>query len=219
MGFLSDLPGTLLEQYRVGGPVMHLISVCSVLALTGILYKTYVFRRARTDTGTLIDGVRRAVAAGKIKQATELCERHRGPVAVALKIGLLNSELPEDKIERHMDSAEIHELSHLERYLNVLATISNIAPLIGFFGTVIGMIMSFKILAIRGMDHPELVAEGISVALVTTAYGLLVAFITQPFYNYFVGRVQALESQIEIARITLLDALGRSRTPVEPAHR
>ena len=89
-----------------------------------------------------------------------------------------------------------------------MATITNIAPLIGFFGTVVGMIMSFKVLADKGMGRPELVAEGISVALVTTAFGLLVAFFTQPFLNYFVGRIQTFENQIEVARIALLDALN-----------
>ncbi len=219
MEFLSNLPGTLMEQYRTGGPVMHLILACSIASVTAIVYKTIVFQRSRSDASQLIAGVKKHVEQGRFKEAGALCEAHGGPVAIALKVGLLNSELPQDQMERHMDSAEINELAHLEKFLNLLATITNIAPLIGFFGTVIGMIMSFKVLAGEGMHHPERVAEGISVALVTTAYGLLVAFVTQPFYNYFVGRVQAFESQIEIARITLLDALSRRRARVEPVHR
>lgn len=208
MEFLSDLPGTLMQQYRTGGPVMHLILACSIASVTAIVYKTIVFQRSRSDASRLIAGVKKLVEQGRFKEAGTLCEAHRGPVAIALKVGLLNSELPQDQMERHIDSAEINELAHLEKFLNLLATITNIAPLIGFFGTVVGMILSFKVLADKGMNEPKLVAEGISVALVTTAFGLLVAFFTQPFLNYFVGRIRIFENQIEIGRIALLDALN-----------
>lgn len=208
MDSLTELTGTLIEQYASGGPVMHLILVCSLASLSAIIYKTIVFRRNRTDVSRLISEVRQHVRHGRIEQANAVCEKHRGPVAIALKVGLLNCDLPAEEMERHMDSAEISEIAHLEKSLNLLATITNIAPLIGFFGTVVGMILSFRVLADQGMNEPKLVAEGISVALVTTAFGLLVAFFTQPFLNYFLGRLQLFESQIEIARIALLDALS-----------
>ena len=211
MEFLSNLPGTLMEQYRAGGPVMHLILACSIASVTAIVYKAIVFYKSRSDVAALIIGVKKHVAAGRFKEANLLCEEHRGPVAVALKIGVLNHRLPQDEMERHMDGAEISELAHLEKFLPLLGTITNIAPLIGFFGTVVGMILSFKVLADKGMREPQLVAEGISVALVTTAFGLLVAFFTQPFLNYFVGRIQAFENQIEVGRIALLDALNTWR--------
>jgi biopolymer transport protein ExbB len=211
MSYLADIPGTLMEQYRAGGSVMHMILLCSLASIAAILYKAIVFHRNRSDVARLIAGVRQHVAQGRIDQATRFCEQHRGPVAVTLKVGLLNHALPRDELERHMDSAEINELAYLEKYLNLLATITNIAPMIGFFGTVVGMIMSFKVLAETGMDQPELVAEGISVALVTTAFGLLVAFFTQPFLNYFVGRIRSFENHIEVGRIALIDALNTWR--------
>ena len=211
MSFFSDLPGTLMEQYRAGGPVMHLILACSLASVSTILYKAMVFYRNRSDVAGLIAGVKRHVEHGQFNRATKVCEAHRGPVAIALKVGLLNHALPQHEMERHIDSAEIHELAYLEKYLNLLATITNIAPLVGFFGTVVGMLLSFKVLADRGMDQPELVAEGISVALVTTAFGLLVAFLTQPFLNYFMGRMRVFENHIEVARIALLNALNTWR--------
>ena len=88
-----------------------------------------------------------------------------------------------------MENAAIHEVAYLEKYLTVLATIANIAPLLGFLGTVVGMILSFEVIAEHGLNNPGLVAKGISVALLTTAYGLIVAFVTQPFYNYFTSKV------------------------------
>ncbi|MCP3978995.1 MAG: MotA/TolQ/ExbB proton channel family protein [bacterium] len=211
MEFLSSFSGTLMEQYTAGGPVMHVILACSLISLATILYKSIVFYRSRSDVKALIVGVKRNVEQGRFEKACAVCEQHRGPVAIALKVGVLNCDLPRDDLERHMDGAEIHELAHLERALGVLATISSIAPLVGFFGTVVGMIVSFKALAAHGMNQPELVAEGISVALVTTAFGLLVAFFTQPFLNYFIGKVRDFENQIEIGRIALLTALGNWR--------
>ena len=165
---------------------------------------------AGTDLDALVTGVRKHVMAGNVKKALETCEDHRGPVAVTLKVGLLHSDSPSEEIERHIEAAAISSIAHLRRYLGGLATIANIAPLIGFFGTVIGMIMSFDVLA-GGLDHPELVAKGISVALLTTAFGLLVAFLTQPFYNYFVGRIADHSNQIDVAAHAFIDALNRRR--------
>ena len=217
MEYLADFPGMLLKQYRAGGPVMHLILACSLASLAAIVYKAIVFNRNRSDVSALVAGVKRHVQNGEFKQANTVCEKHRGPVAIALKVGLLHCDLPQDEMERHMDSVEIHELAYLEKFLGLLATITNIAPLIGFFGTVVGMILSFDVLAKEGMNKPELVAEGISVALLTTAFGLLVAFFTQPFLTYFVGRIQAFENQIEVARIALLDALNTWRRKQAPS--
>jgi biopolymer transport protein ExbB len=211
MEFLEKIGGSLLDQYVKGGPVMHLISVLSVLSLAAIIYKMIVFRRAETDLSTLMAGVRKTVMDGQIDDAVGVCERHRGPVAIALKVGLLHANDPVEEVERHIEAASISSLSYLQRYLGGLATIVNIAPLIGFFGTVVGMIMSFEVIAGEGLDRPELVAQGIAVALLTTAYGLLVAFLTQPFYNYFVSRVIAHTNQLDVAAHSLLDALNRRR--------
>ena len=91
----------------------------------------------------------------------------------------------------------LRERAPEQKFLMVLATVTNIAPLIGFFGTVVGMILSFDVIAEHGLNNPGLVAKGISVALLTTAYGLIVAFVTQPFYNYFVGKISAYTRSME----------------------
>jgi len=91
--------------------------------------------------------------------------------------------------------------------LGVLATIANIAPLLGFLGTVVGMILSFEVIAEQGLNDPGAVAKGISVALLTTAYGLIVAFFTQPFYNYFTSKVGAYTREIETASNILFETL------------
>ena len=217
MELLSDFGGTLLQQYVKGGPAMHPISVLSIVSVALIFYKVHVFRKANTNLDALVTGVRQHVLAGNVKKALETCESHRGPVAVTLKVGLLHSDSPSEEIERHIEAAAISSIAHLRRYLGGLATISNIAPLIGFFGTVVGMIMSFEVMSREGMGRPELVAKGISVALLTTAFGLLVAFLTQPFYNYFVGRIAEHSNQIDVAAHAFIDALKRrQRLALEP---
>lgn len=215
MNLLSDIGGSLLEQYVKGGPAMHPIALLSVVSLALILYKFHVFRKAGTDIDGLIRGVRRHVIDGRFKQAIATCERYRGPVAVALKVGLLHADEPKEDVERHIEAAAIHSMARLQRYLGGLATIATIAPLIGFFGTVVGMIMSFEAMADVGLGEPEIVAKGIAVALLTTAFGLLVAVMTQPFYNYFIGRLSGVAGEIDLAAHSLLDVLKKRRRLVE----
>jgi biopolymer transport protein ExbB len=200
-----DLPGSLLKYYNDGGFVMHFISVCSLLAVTAIIYKIVVFRRVSIDTNEMISKVRAALLKGNVQMGIKATEEYRGPIAAIVKVGLLKHGSPRDEVEKTMENAAIHEVAYLEKFLMVLATVTNIAPLIGFFGTVVGMILSFDIIATQGLNNPGLVAKGISVALLTTAYGLIVAFVTQPFYNYFTGRVAAYSREIETASNILFE--------------
>ncbi len=107
-----------------------------------------------------------------------------------------------------MENAAIHEVAYLEKSLTVLSTVANIAPLLGFLGTVVGMIISFDVIAEQGLNNPGLVAKGISQALLTTAYGLVVAFFTQPFYNYFTSKVGAYTREIETAANILFETFA-----------
>ena len=205
MEALKNLPGDLWGYYVQGGPVMHAISVLSLASLTTIIYKLIAFRQVKLDLNVFISKVRGALLKGNIKGAMGVCEEHRGPVASIVKTGLLKFGKPRDEIEKTMENAAIHEVAHLEKYLTVLATIANIAPLLGFLGTVVGMILSFEVIAEQGLNDPGAVAKGISVALLTTAYGLIVAFFTQPFYNYFTSKVGAYTREIETASNILFE--------------
>jgi len=184
---------------------MHAISVLSLFSVTAIIYKMVVFLRVRTNLNEFISKIRAALLKGNVKGAIEVCEQQRGPVGAIIKSGLLKYGSPRQEIEKTMENAAIHEVAYLEKYLTVLATITNIAPLLGFLGTVVGMILSFEIIAQHGLNNPGLVAKGISVALLTTAYGLIVAFVTQPFYNYFTSKVTAYTRQIETAANILFE--------------
>lgn len=199
MDALKALPGDLLKYYLDGGVVMHFISVLSLFSLTAIIYKLIIFRKVRLNVNEFIAKVRSNLLKGNVKGAIEACEEQRSPVASIVKAGLLKYGQPREQIEKTMESAAIHEVAYLEKYLTVLATITAIAPLLGFLGTVVGMILSFEIIATQGLNDPGAVAKGISVALLTTAYGLIVAFFTQPFYNFFTSKVASYTREIETA--------------------
>jgi biopolymer transport protein ExbB len=206
---LTNLPGDLLKYYLDGGMVMHMISFLSLFSLTCIIYKLIVFRRVRMNVNDFIAKVRSNLLKGNMKGAIQECESQRSPVAAIIKAGLLkyNDQAPREQIEKTMESASIHEVAYLEKYLTVLSTITAIAPLLGFLGTVVGMILSFEVIAEAGLNDPGRVAKGISVALLTTAYGLIVAFFTQPFYNYFTSKVASYTREIETAVNILFETL------------
>ncbi len=184
---------------------MHMISILSLASITTIIYKLISFRQVKLDLNEFISKVRGSLLKGNVQGAMGVCEEHRGPVASIVKTGLLKHGKPREEIEKTMENAAIHEVAHLEKYLTVLATIANIAPLLGFLGTVVGMILAFEVIAEQGLNDPGAVAKGISVALLTTAYGLIVAFVTQPFYNFFTSKVGAYTRQIETASNILVE--------------
>jgi biopolymer transport protein ExbB len=182
-----------------------MISILSLFSVTTIVYKMIVFLRIRTNLNEFVSKVRGALLKGNIKGAIQVCEEQRGPLGSIIKTGLLKYGSPREEIEKTMENAAIHEVAYLEKFLMVLATITNIAPLLGFLGTVVGMILSFEIIAQHGLNNPGLVAKGISVALLTTAYGLIVAFVTQPFYNFYTSKVATYTREIETASNILFE--------------
>ena len=118
-----------------------------------------------------------------------------------------HSARAEAELEKVVENKAIQEIAHLESGLWLLALISNVAPILGFLGTVVGMIQSFDVLAKEGMNNPGAVAEGISVALITTAGGLIVAVVVLPFYNWFTTRIGAFVNEIETASNFLFETL------------
>ena len=202
---IGQIGGDLWKHYNNGGFMMHPLTVLFVASIMVIVYKFLVFQRVGLNLGNFISKIRGNLLKGNVKGAIEVCEQHKSPVAAIMKSGLLKYGQPREQIEKSMENAAIHEVAYLEKMLTVLSTISNIAPLLGFLGTVIGMIMSFEVIATQGLNNPAEVARGISVALLTTAYGLIVAFVTQPFYNYFTSKVAAYTREIETAANILFE--------------
>ena len=213
-----NIGGTFWKLMNEGGPVMWPLLAFSVIALAVIAERLYALWRARIDVHEFLPKVRKALVVNRsIRDAVKVCEEYRGPVASILKAGLMKYGRPKEDIEKTIENAALFEMGRLERGLAVLATTANVAPLLGFFGTVTGMMAGFDALAAQGLSNPGAVATGIKEALTTTAGGLAVAIPTQLAYNYFMSRINKFVRDIETAANMLLETFGEmERSGVSP---
>lgn len=197
--------GPILEYFIQGGPMMWPLLACSIIGVVFIVERAIAYYRVEGDTAGIVSEVRESLLRRDLRDAFETCENYDHPVAVTLKAGLLRYGKSDREIEKAMESVALHEVSKLEKYLWILATIANIAPLFGFLGTVTGMIVAFEALAEVGLGNPEAVAAGISQALITTATGLAIALPVQAAYNYYNNRVSQFALDMEISSSVLLE--------------
>ena len=199
--------GTLVDYFQRGGPVMYPLLICSLAGLVVIIERGWALHRVQDDAVGIISRVRRALHARDLEGAVRVCDTIQGPIANTLKAGLLQIGKPVEEVERIMEIVATQEIARLERFLWVLATVANIAPLFGFLGTVTGMINAFDRVAEVGLGNPRAVAGGISEALITTAAGLIIALPTQAAYNYLTTRVNKISLSMETAGAMLLETL------------
>lgn len=199
------------DYFERGGPVMWPLLALSILGVTVAIWRWWALRQVTRNVAGFMKELRARLVEGDVAGAIQVCERNPSPVSSIVKAGLLRYGRPKDEIERALEDASAHELAVLERGLPVLATIAMIAPLLGFLGTVTGMINSFEALASVGLNNPAAVAKGISEALITTAAGLIIAIPIQMIYNYFVTRVNALVRNMESAANVVLEAVGDAK--------
>jgi len=200
---------TVMYYMDKGGWVMWPIAALLFLGVLIIAERFFTLIRARTKTNELMHLVRSCVLEGKNDEAVATCDKYGGSISRVVKVALLRRDqgMNREELEKVTENAAIKEIAHLERFLWLLAMISNVAPILGFLGTVVGMIQSFDVLAKEGMNNPGAVAEGISVALITTAAGLIVAIIVLPFYNWFTARIGTFTNEIETAGNFLLETM------------
>ena len=189
----------MLTLMSKGGPLMWLILFNALLALGVFLEKLFSFHRAQINTGDFVNGIRNALKRGNVTESIAICDETPGPVARVVKTGVVNHDRSHDEIREAMVNVAHSEVAHLERRLVVLATIAQVMPLIGFLGTVMGMIQMFKVIQEAQLPNPGQLAGGVWVALLTTAAGLVVAVPAYVAYNYLVTRVQQLVLDMEKA--------------------
>jgi biopolymer transport protein ExbB len=190
----------LLTLFADGGPMMYPLVLCSLIALGVIIAKAWTLWLAHKDTRALLGEVEEAARAGRIDEAIRVASETPGPAAAILLAGLKRIEgktVAEGEVEQAVSTTGAIELGFLERGLVVLATVANVAPLMGFLGTVAGMILAFAAIETAGDVEPSLVAGGIKVALLTTATGLAIAIPVNIGYNYFVTRIDVLIADME----------------------
>jgi biopolymer transport protein ExbB len=197
----------LTEKYTAGGGFMHPILASLIIGLAFSFERLWTLTKARTNTKKFIVEVKRALTSGGVEAAKKVCENTSGPVASVFYAGLLRYDEGLDAAEKAIIAYGGIEMGFLERGLIWISTFITIAPMLGFTGTVQGMIGAFDAIKEAAQISPAIVAEGISVALLTTLFGLVVAMILQVFYNYFISRIDRLVSDMEQSSIELIDAL------------
>jgi biopolymer transport protein ExbB len=197
----------VVELYWTGGFFMHPILICSIVGLAIILERAAFFTKARTDTRRLMGDLLRVLQDEGFEAAQRMLHGLRGPVAAVLHSGLVRAKRGPDAVEKAVETAAAIEIAQLERGLIWLQTVANIAPLLGFLGTVSGMIHAFEAIAAAEEVSARLVATGIYEALITTAAGLMVAIPAQTAHNYFVSRIDKFVIDVEESGAELVDAL------------
>lgn len=195
------------EFLSKGGPLMWLIVACSVVAIGYFFDRLFHFHRASIDTRDFVTGIRNLLQRGQTTEALAMCDDTPGPVAQVVKAAVLNHQRPRDEIREAIQDVARAEVARLERGLVVIATVAQIAPLLGFLGTVTGMIRMFMVIQQAPLPNPGDLAGGIWEALLTTAAGLAVAIPTYLAYNFLVTRVQNLVLDMERAANEIVAAL------------
>lgn len=194
----------LLTLFTDGGFMMYPLVLCSLIAIGVMLAKAWTLGIAHRDSKKLLREIENLGMSGRLGEAITTAEETRGPVAAILLAGLrrlrersAGARADGKDIQKAIATTGVIELDFLERGLTVLGTIANVAPMLGFLGTVIGMILAFQAIEIAGQVEPGLVAGGIKVALITTATGLSIAIPVNIGYNYFVTRIDRLILDME----------------------
>lgn len=203
----SDKTPALVKHFENGGPVMWPLLISLLIALGFATERGIVFWRGSINVREFMTKIDELIGKGKTDAAVELCEKTRGPISAVIKAGLLRWDKGRKQVEKAIETAGSGAMSKMERGLPVLASVANIAPLMGFLGTVTGMIKSFGVIAQAGLSNPGLVAKGISEALITTASGLIIAIPALAAYNYFTSVVAKSALRMEESTSQLLDHL------------
>ena len=190
----------LMTLFADGGWMMYPLVLCSLIALGVIIAKFWTLWTAHQGSSRVLREVEEATANGDLEAALEIAWDTPGPTAAILLAGLRRVQrgrMMAGELEVAIATTGTIELGFLERGLVILATIANVAPLMGFLGTVAGMILAFAAIEQAGTVEPTLVAGGIKVSLLTTASGLIVAVPINITYNFFVTRIDALIVNME----------------------
>jgi biopolymer transport protein ExbB len=189
-----------------GGPIMYPILACSIIGLAVFLERLAFLRRKHLLPPRFVRGVTRVWQRREYDVAWRLCQQSDVPLARMLRAGLLKVKEGPQEVERAVDGMGSHEAGLLEANLRFLGVISNIAPMLGFLGTVTGMISAFDVIAQQGTGDPRLLADGVSEALITTEFGLFVGIPALGAYHYLRGKVDRLLHEMEAITIELLSS-------------
>ena len=198
----------LKEMFITGGAgFMSFVLICLILGLAVAIERIIYLNLASTNTTKLKQQVEDALASGGVEAAKEVCRNTKGPVASIYYQGLDRASESIESVEKAVVSYGGVQMGQLEKNVSWLSLFIAIAPMLGFMGTVIGMIQAFQKIAAVGNLSASLIAGDIQVALLTTVFGLITAIILQIFYNYIIAKIDSIVNDMEDSSITLIDML------------
>ncbi len=202
----------LKKRFIEGGAgFMGIVLLCLILGLAIAIERIIFLNLSTSNTKKLTQNVEDALASGGVDAAKEICRDTKGPVASIFYQGLDRVDEGLEQVEKAVVSYGGVQMGQLEKNVSWIALFIALAPMLGFMGTVIGMISAFDKIEAAGDMNPSLVAGGIKIALLTTVFGLVVAIILQIFYNYIIAKIDSIVNDMEDASITLMDLLIRHK--------
>jgi biopolymer transport protein ExbB len=191
---------------KLGGPMIWVILFASAVAITVFIERVLHYHRAQINSMEFLNGVRNVLKRDNVVEAISICDATPGPVARLVKVAILNREKGREGVREALEEAGLVEVPPLEEKLNLLATIAQIAPLLGLLGTALGFIRVFSRLQAQGtMATVQQLSGGIWEALICTAAGLAVAVPCYAAYNYLVSRVNAIVLDMEKAATEIVN--------------
>lgn len=204
----TTMHAAIKQKFIEGGAgFMAAVVLCLIFGLAIAIERVIYLNLSDTNTKKFINGFEDALNNGGIEAAKEYCRNTRGPVASIFYQGLSRYDQGIDMVEKSVVSYGSVQMGLMEKGLTWIGLFIALAPMLGFLGTVIGMIQAFDNIQAAGDMSPALVAGGIKVALITTVGGLIVAMILQVFYNYCIAKVEGIVNNMEDASVSMLDIL------------
>lgn len=209
----------LFEIFLKGGFLMWAILAASIIGLAVVVDRVIVLRKAKINVPAFMVRIRGFIKKKDISGAISYCMQEKSPVANIVRKGLKKYRYGHDRVKDAIENAGSQEIRKLERGLSLLASVAGIAPLLGFLGTVTGMIQAFMTIQdLAGAANPSDLAGGIWEALITTAFGLIVGIPALALYNYFLSAVKKLVGEMETVANDVIDVIqegGREETEID----
>ncbi len=204
---------TVIKRYFIEGDYvfMSFPLICLILGLAFCIERIITLSLADVNTKKLMSGVEQAISNKDLEKAKQLCKATRGPVASIMYQGLTRTDEGVDIVEKSVASYGSVQMGLLEKGLSWISLFIALAPMLGFMGTVIGMVQAFDDIANAGAISATIVASGIKVALLTTVFGLIVAIILQIFYNFIITKVEGIVNKMEDSSISFIDILVKNK--------
>ncbi len=194
-----------------GATFMAFVLICLILGLALSIERIIYLNMATTNSGKLVEEIEESLGKGGVDAAKEVCRNTRGPVATIFYQGLDRSSGSYEEVAKAIEDYGSVEMSKLERGLSWISLFIALAPMLGFMGTVIGMISAFDKIAEANTINASIVAGGIKIALITTVSGLIVAIILQVFYNYILSKIDSIVLDMEESSMDLVDLIYKRK--------